>query len=164
MFLATRFRIWSTQEELLSVGLWKQPISIRANKSAYQWGHEACSIWSHVSLARGMLVFHALAFTKYSRMAELLYSRLWNEVYVVPLQVIKWKIQFAISEAACEWQLILRAVPVRGSPLITARAGSPRGLGLPTREQAEGMCVWEAASVSVGAPLSSLLDPLCHSA
>ena len=61
-------------------------------------------------------------------------------------------------------QRILRAVPVRGSPLITAPAGSPRGLGLPTRERAEGMCVWEAASVSAGAPLSSLLDPLCHSA
>ena len=59
MFLATRFRIWSVQEEFLSVGLWRQPISIHANKSAYQWGHKACSIRSHVSLARGMLVFHA---------------------------------------------------------------------------------------------------------
>ena len=59
MFLATRFRIWSIQEEFLSVGLWRQPISIHANKSAYQWGHKACSIQSHVSLARGMLVFRA---------------------------------------------------------------------------------------------------------
>lgn len=59
MFLATRFRIWSIQEEFLSVGLWRQPISIHANKSAYQWGHKARSIRSHVSLARGMLVFHA---------------------------------------------------------------------------------------------------------
>lgn len=49
-----------------------------------------------------MLVFHALAFTKYRRMAELLYLRLWDEAHVGPLQVIKWKIQFAIAEAACE--------------------------------------------------------------
>ena len=48
-----RFRIWNSQEEFLSVELWKQPISIHANKSAYQWGHEACCIRSHVSLGEG---------------------------------------------------------------------------------------------------------------
>lgn len=44
-------------------------------------------------------------------------------------------------------------------------AGSlPSWPGHPAAECAEGISVWEAASVAVEAPLSSLLDPLCHSA
>ena len=60
--------------------------------------------------------------------------------------------------------MIFRAAAGRGSPLITAQAGSPRGPGLPTGGGAEGICVGESASVSADAPLSSLLDPLCHGA
>lgn len=37
------------------------------------------------------------------------------------LQLIKWKIQFAVAKYASEWCMIFIAVPVRGLLLIAAR-------------------------------------------
>lgn len=61
--------------------------------------------------------------------------------------------------------MIFIVASVRGSSLITALAGFPCGRAIPLAEEcAEGISVWEGASVAVDIPLSSLLDPLCHSA
>lgn len=114
---------------------------------------------------QGQLFLRDLVFTKLRSHGKAYRTRGSGKKHMWSfLQVIKWKIQFAIAECGPEWYMIFIATSVRGSPLITALAGFPCGLGLPTEEGAAWIYVWEPASVSVDAPLSSLLDPLCHSA